>query len=221
MAAAVASILLGSGYKPAVRAYSYLQYNNIHLRLIHGTMTIGDPGGEDAAKYMNTERYVGEYALGDITVKYPEGCRETAMAVARAFAETWSIVKRDLGVDWSFRLELRLAHIPDNVTNLRYEQGINRSRNRNTSPAQSRRSREETPQPARPRNKRVAVVEPPPSCVTSSTWPAAYGAGETVALVMLRSLAAFFPRIPPTLTWEPTAYGQVPSTRMPEPHLSS
>ncbi|MCE5197769.1 MAG: PDZ domain-containing protein [Armatimonadota bacterium] len=99
------------------------------MHLVRSTMTMwaGD-GSEDARKYMDSAVLPGVYEMDGITVRYPEGCAATAEEVARAFADTANDVAREMGIDWSFHLEIRLVRVPGSVKGLKYSVPLRRNR---------------------------------------------------------------------------------------------
>lgn len=125
----VACAIAISGCRPVGLAYSHLQFRNTELQLGEARMTIraGD-GKADGGKLMDAESYAGVYHLGRVAVRYPEGSRETAVEVARAMADTANLVAARMGIEWSFRLEVRLARISDDVKGFTYSVPLKRDR---------------------------------------------------------------------------------------------
>ncbi len=123
-AALVLSVVL-AGCRPAGLAYSWMQAHNLDTRLVRTTMVItaGD-GSSDARALMNAQSYAGEYDLGRIKVRYPEGCADTAKEVAGAFADTANLVALRTGIEWSFALEIRLVRAPQGMRGFRYSERL-------------------------------------------------------------------------------------------------
>jgi hypothetical protein len=110
-----------TGCKPAGKALTSLQYHNIRWRLVKTTMTmtVGD-GSVDARKLMEQETYVGGVTQGRVTAEYPQGLEKTAGEIAKEFDEFYPAVQKELGVEWSFDLVLKLVPAPPYATGYRY-----------------------------------------------------------------------------------------------------
>jgi len=121
--ALIASLAIGC--RPAGDVYSCIQFHGLDIRLLRTTMTIraGD-GSADARRMMNAQRYAGSCGVDRITVRYPEGCEETAHRVARAFAETANLVATRLGIQWSFALEIRLVRAQEGISGFHYAERL-------------------------------------------------------------------------------------------------
>jgi hypothetical protein len=83
------------------------------------TMSIGD-GGTDARRLMERETYVGGVTSGRVTVEYPDGLEETARKLAREFDLFYATVEKELGIEWSFDLVLKLVRVEPSASGYRY-----------------------------------------------------------------------------------------------------